>query len=142
MLLRRKHLWIIGIIIVVGILFVALRVVQTSSRYWSRRSIEALRDGTPLPDATSYLSNDGRVLIYLSSEDLWYSFYPSNSKMGVCAVPRFVPLYVGLLLRDVELPCVDFTPIKASDPQLEVYQSHFIFTSLKNQRIQVWWAGP
>ncbi len=141
MALRRKHLWIIGIIIAAVVLF-TVRMVTTSSRYWSRRSIEASRDGTPLPYATSYRSNHGNFLIYLASEESWYSFCPGTSTMGVCSTPGFVPVYVGLIMRDEAAPCVHFGPTKASDPQLEVYGDHFIFTSGNNQRIQVWWAGP
>lgn len=141
-LLRRY--WVrITIIFVVILILGATWAVTNSSRYWSRRSIIVTRDGTVAPDAVAFKSKEGWYLIYISSEDFWYAFYPQNGHMGLCAMDgKYLSFYVGLLLRDETTPCVSFNPIKAQDPHLVIRQDGLQFTSMRNERIDVSWYGP
>lgn len=83
------------------------------------------------------------MLIYVSPEDPWYAYYPKDNRMGVCGMEgKYLPLYFGLILRDETTPCVGFNPIKAKDPQLEIGTDHILFTSMRDERVKVWWEGP
>ncbi len=142
MILRRKYVWLGGIIVSVVIIVLAIWFLASSKHFWVRRSIEALQDGTPMPDATSYRSKDGTYLIYLSDDDMVYSFYPSTSSMGICTLQHSIPVYIGYVFWEDRPGCVGFNPVKADDPQLEVHGDHFIFTSRRGHRIKVSWYGP
>jgi len=140
--IRRRNLLLAVLVVCVGTVTVASWSLINSKHYWARRSIEVVRDGIPLPGATSYRSKDGVYLIYLSSEDMVYSFYPESSSMGVCGLYHYIDLYIGLVLWDEQAACVGFNPVKARDPELVVHGDHFIFTSMRGNRIEVSWYGP
>lgn len=140
--IRRRNLLLAVLVVCVATVTLASWSLINSKHYWTRRGIEVVRDGIPLPGATSYRSKDGVYLIYLSSEDMVYSFYPESSRMGVCSLKNYFDLYVGLVFRDEHAACVGFNPVKARDPELVVQGDHFIFTSMRGNRIEVWWSGP
>ena len=124
-------------------LVAGFRAVMTSSHYWAWRWIAVFRDGKAAPEAVAFQSKDGSFLIHISSEDNWYSFDPRDSRMGLCSMDRYIPLYFGLYLRDDTAPCVLFNDVKARNPQLDIRaENHFLFTSMRDERVEVWLDEP
>jgi len=139
----KKFVVLLTTFLIAVVLVAGFRTVMASSHFWAWRWIAVSRDGKPSPEAAAFQSKDGSFLIYISSEDNWYSFDPSDSRMGLCSMDRYIPLYFGLFLRDETAPCVLFNDVKARDPQLDVRaENHFLFTSMRNERVEVWLDEP
>ena len=120
--------------------------VTRSSHCWTRyTNVSVTRDGRVAAAPAVFYSRAADIwLIKLEGDETWYSFYPADSGMGVCGNLRHhlvIPGYLLLRSEPQAVPCVRFSPVQASDPQLVIGSDYFEFTSLQNERVRVSWGS-